>query len=521
MREIRLKLGQGIAGWVARERKTANVTSAYEDPRFHPEVDVRSGFRTRSVVAVPLTGREEELLGVLQVLNRRGGPFTEEDIDLLRAIAAQTAYAVENAHLAQRLLDQNQELEAARLRAERRRAELDLLYSLEQETAAATELEELLDSVIVQAAGRMRSEAGSVLLLDRNTGRLYFRGVAGSKAEQLKKISLEPGQGVVGWVAQNGEPLVVNHPGDDPRHDRNLASQIDFPAYALLAVPLVWNKRVIGAVEVLNPRPRSTGATGYDLEDLKVLTLIAGQVARAVTLTQERQAHIDTERLVVIGRMLTGVAHDLRNPMTAISGYAQLMAVEEEHDQREKRCDRILSQIDEMTAMIADLLAFARGDRRLNPGPIAVTKFAADVRDSLSLHCNPRGIQLTVEGSGGTAIIDAGRAKRIVYNLAKNAVDVLGKGGKLAIIITEAGGGMTIRVSDDGPGIPPSIQTNLFEPFVSAGKVNGTGLGLSIVQRFVDDQGGDIMVESSSEEGTTFVVRLPQAENGSVSQVSQ
>jgi signal transduction histidine kinase len=98
---------------------------------------------------------------------------------------------------------------------------------------------------------------------------------------------------------------------------------------------------------------------------------------------------------------------------------------------------------------------------------------------------------------------------------------VLGKGGKLAIIVTEAGGGMTIRVSDDGPGIPPSIQTNLFEPFVSAGKVNGTGLGLSIVQRFVDDQGGDIMVESSSEEGTTFVVRLPQAENSSVSQVSQ
>ena len=509
-REIRLPLGHGIAGWVAEHREPANVPDAYADPRFNPSVDAETGFRTRSVLAAPLTSRDGKLLGVLQVLNHRGGPFTAEDLGLLDAIAAQTAYAVENAHLAQQILDQNRELEAARQRAERRRAELDLLYQLEQETSASSNLDELLDSIIVRACERLRSEAGSVLLSDRDTGRLFFRGVSGSHKEDLKKMTLEPGEGIVGWVAQHGEPLVVNRPEDDPRHDREIAKKIEVPAQALLAVPLIWDQRVIGAVEVLNPKVRPSGAVAYDLEDLKVLTLIAGQVARAVTLTLERQAKIDIERLAIIGRMLAGVAHDLRNPMTAISGYAQLMAMESDADERQKRCDRILIQIDEMTAMIGDLLAFARGETQLNLTPIAVEQLAQDAREALGAHCSPRGISLDIAAKGGTVVVDVGRARRILYNLAKNAADVLSKGGKLTVALEEESGSLSMRVSDTGPGIPAEVQAHLFQPFVTSGKLNGTGLGLSIVKRFVDDHNGKIDVTSQPGVGTSFMVRLPK-----------
>jgi signal transduction histidine kinase len=509
-REIRLALGQGIAGWVAEHREPANVPDAYEDPRFNPSVDLETGFRTRSVLAAPLTSRDGKLLGVLQVLNHRGGPFSQEDLDLLDAIAAQTAYAVENANLAQLILDQNHELEAARQRAERRRAELDLLYQLEQETTASANLDELLDSIIVRACERLRSVAGSVLLSDRDTGRLYFRGVSGSAKDDLKKLTLEPGEGIVGWVAQHGEPLVVNRPEDDPRHDRNLARRIAVPAQALLAVPLIWDQKIIGAVEVLNPTARPGGAIAYDLEDLKVLTLIAGQVARAVALTRERQAKIDTERLAIIGRMLAGVAHDLRNPMTAISGYAQLMAMEADGNVRSERCTRILAQIDEMTAMIGDLLAFARGETQLNPTPVSVDQLAREAKDAIGAHCTPRGIALDIDAKGGTVVIDVGRTKRILYNLAKNAVDVLSKGGKLTVALEEHEGGLSMRVSDTGPGIPAEVQSRLFQPFVTSGKLNGTGLGLSIVKRFVDDHSGQIDVTSEPGVGTSFMVRLPR-----------
>ena len=108
--------------------------------------------------------------------------------------------------------------------------------------------------------------------------------------------------------------------------------------------------------------------------------------------------------------------------------------------------------------------------------------------------------------------MDVSRTKRILYNLAKNAVDVLTVGGRLEIDIDEQGGGLAVRVTDDGPGSPEEIRARLFDPFVTAGKANGTGLGLSIVKRFVDDHGGQIDVESRVGGGTAFTVRLPRVE---------
>ncbi len=509
VQEIRLHLGQGLAGWVAEHRKPLNIPDAYSDPRFDPTVDARSGFRTRSVAAAPVLNRAGELLGVLQVLNHEGGAFSEEDIGLLDAIAVQTAYAVENAQQAQLLIDQNRELEAARQRAERRRNELDLLYQLEQETSVSDNLDALLDSIIVRTCERLRSEAGSVLLSDERTGRLFFRGVMGEHQAALRQLALDPGEGIVGWAALHEQPVIVNRPEDDPRHDHDLAAKLQYPAKAVLAVPLIWDQHVIGAVEVLNPRARPTGATGYDLEDMKVLTVIAGQLARAVSLTRERQARMDTLRLAAIGRMLAGVAHDLRNPMTVISGYAQLMALEPDATDRQARSERILHQIDEMTAMIGDLLSFARGDTRLHCAEVEPQRLAEEIRETLLPQCEPRGIALEVQGRGGAIRADQGRIKRIVFNLAKNAVEVLKRGDALNVELAERQGDLRIRVVDNGPGIPEEIRARLFTPFVTSGKVHGTGLGLSIVKRFVDDHGGTIELESSHDKGTAFSVHIP------------
>lgn len=509
--EIRLKIGEGIAGHVAETRSPISIGDAYADPRFRREVDAETGFRTKTVAAAPVIDRSGHLLGVIQVLNKHGGEFNEEDMGLLETIAIQIAYAVENTRLSQNLLDQNRELEAARHRAERRRAELDLLYQLEQETTASDDLDGLLDSIILRVCDRLRSQAGSVLLLDQDTGRLFFRGVSGERKDQLKQLSLSPGQGVVGWVAERGEPLLVNRPEEDDRHSRDLAAKIDYPAEALLAVPLRWGDVVIGAVEVLNPRPRPTGAVGYDEEDLKVLTLIAAQVARAVALTRERQEKIGNDRLVYLGRMLAGVAHDLRNPMTVISGYTQIIAAEPNAEERRSRCERVLNQIDEMTAMIGDLLAFARGDTHLRPTDVDIEALGREIGENLAVQCEPRGITLEVVAEPGEVRIDLGRAKRIINNLAKNAVDVLSRNGELRIELAPKAGGLTLKVSDTGPGIPTRLRDVLFEPFVTANKDTGVGLGLSIVKRFVEDHGGRIEIESTAGKGTTFRVELPRA----------
>ena len=261
-REIRLSLGEGVAGWVAQHRKPVKVEEAYKDPIFNPRIDIETGFQTKNILAVPLLSRAGRLLGVLEVLNKISDSFSDDDVALVDTIAVQVAYAVENAHLEQQIIDQNKKLDMARQRADSRLAELDLLYQLEQEASACANLDELLDSIILRACNRLRSDAGAVLLSDVRTGRLYFRGISGTRKNDLRMVTLEPGEGVVGWVAKTGEPLVINHPENDSRCNVRLAQKVSYPVHAILAVPLIWDQKTIGAVEVLNPMPRDTGERG-------------------------------------------------------------------------------------------------------------------------------------------------------------------------------------------------------------------------------------------------------------------
>lgn len=506
--QLSLKIGEGIVGWVAKHRKAVNIADAYQDTRFNPAVDAMTGFITRSVAAVPLFTREEKLVGILEVLNHEGGPFSDSDLELLQVIGTQTAYSIENAHLEQTILDRNVELEAAKHRAEARQAELDLLYGLEQEATATDNLEQLLDSIVEQTCQRLHSEAGSVLLTDPRSNRLYFHGAAGKSKNVIKGYSLDPGEGVVGWVAHTGKAAIVSDPKDDPRHASELAETIQHPVTALIAVPLIWDGVTIGAIEVLNPTPPPEGTGRYGQEDLQVLTLIAGQVARAVALTREREVRQLNMRLAFLGRMLASVAHDLRNPMTVVSGYAQIMPHEHNAERRQDYADRMLKEIDVMTSMVSDLLAYVKGDTQLTLSPIDLQTLRKEMEDMLNAYCEPRGIHLHMEAQGSTVNLDLGRIKRILFNLGKNAIDALSVGGKISIRLTETAGTLSIQVSDNGPGIPPEILARLYEPFVTS-KKTGTGLGLSIVQRFVEDHHGTIEVRSDSTHGTTFEITLP------------
>ena len=208
--------------------------------------------------------------------------------------------------------------------------------------------------------------------------------------------------------------------------------------------------------------------------------------------------------------MLAGVAHDLRNPMTVISGFAQIMAAELDGSARQRRCERILNQIDEMSAMIGDLLAFARGDRVLHPAIIDLGVFVQDLEETLRAQCGPRDIELVIQAESGTIFVDVSRAKRILYNLTKNAVDALNRGGRLTVSLAVDGGGLRLRVEDTGPGMSSEVRARLFDPFFTAGKLPSTGLGLAIVKRFVDDHHGEIEVESTPGKGTVFTVSLPR-----------
>jgi GAF domain-containing protein len=364
--EIRLASGEGVAGWVAQTRELVNIPDAYADQRFQPAFDLRSGYRTTTILSVPMTGANGALVGVLQVLNKKSdGAFSRADEELLGALAGPAAIAIENARLYQSLLLQNLELSDARRDLERRQRELNALYEVEKDMSHALDLDDLLSRILAQAIGVLGAGAGSIALVEPD-GSLRFRTVQGPAAPRLIERTLPHGTGLIGWSIAHKTPVIVDNPGDDPRHALEVARESGVTPAHLMVAPLVDGEDVMGGIEIIDQRrqvrdSRSQIRGPWNEVDLRLLVLIAAQAASAIGLARRRSEQSKSDRLASIGRMLAGLLHDLKTPMTIISGYGQLMAASDDSAQREQYVEQIQRQFDLMAGMTREVLAFARG----------------------------------------------------------------------------------------------------------------------------------------------------------------
>ncbi|NVB83048.1 MAG: GAF domain-containing protein [Kofleriaceae bacterium] len=506
--EIRLDVGEGVAGWVAQTREIVNIPDAYADQRFQPSVDLKSGYRTRSVLSVPMLGAMGGLVGVLQVLNKHDGVFTNPDEELMSALASQAAIAIENARLYHSLVTQNQELSRARRDLERRQRELNALYEVEKELSAALDLDDLLSRILAQAITVLGGGAGSIALVEPD-GALRFRTVQGPAAPRLIERTLPHGTGLLGWSIAHKTPIIVDDPAADPRHAAEIAREAGVKPQHIMVAPLVDGEDVMGGIEIIDQR-RSVrdGETAWGDDDLKLLVLIAAQAASAIGLARRRSEQSNRDRLASIGRMLAGLLHDLKTPMTIISGYAQLMAASDEANQRETYVEQIQRQFDLMAGMTREVLAFARGDTDLVVRKVYVNRYTEELATQLGAATAGRGIDFEIEAKfDGVAYFDEQKLLRVFHNLTRNAVEAMPEGGKLRVAVDKVGDQLQWTVSDTGPGIPQELRGRLFELF-STGKKGGTGLGLAIVKKVVDDHHGTIAVESGPG-GTTFMIHIP------------
>ncbi|HEV7553996.1 MAG TPA: GAF domain-containing protein [Kofleriaceae bacterium] len=506
--EIRLEVGEGVAGWVAKAREVVNIPDAYADQRFQPSFDLKSGYRTRSILSVPMLGALGQLVGVLQVLNKHDGPFTTPDEELMTALASQAAIAIENARLYHSIVAQNHQLSRARRDLERRTRELDALYEVEKELSAALDLDDLLSRILAQAITVLNGGAGSIALVDPD-GSLRFSTVQGPAAPRLIERTLPHGTGLLGWSIAHRTPIVVDDPAKDPRHAADVAKEIGVSPQHMLVAPLIEGDDVIGGIEIIDQRRMirdGDGAWGDD--DLKLLTLIASRAAGAIGMARRRSEQSNRDRLASIGRMLAGLLHDLKTPMTIISGYSQLMAASDDAEQRDKYVEQIQRQFDLLTGMTREVLAFARGDTDLVVRKVYVNRFTEELTTQLGAATGGRGIDFEVEARyDGIAYFDEQKLLRVFHNLASNAIDAMPEGGHLTVSVELDGDELVWSVKDTGPGIPPEVHAKMFELFAT-GKKGGTGLGLAIVKKIVEDHHGSIRCDTGPS-GTTFVIRLP------------
>jgi signal transduction histidine kinase/putative methionine-R-sulfoxide reductase with GAF domain len=511
VRSIRVKSGQGLAGYVARTGRAIHVRDAYEDPRFNPEWDMLSGYRTRSILAAPMKNHLGKTIGVVQVLNKKRGDFTDDDADVLAALSTQAAVSIDNSRLFMSVTQKNLQLLDMTEQLEHRVRDLKLLFNLEHAMGRATSLEELFIAVLGEAMRACEARMGAVALRDQEerTGDLY---VIDERAKKMTRLPYPEDVGMIGWAIRNDEVLVSADAEKDPRRDEELDRRVgQGRAKTALVVPLEGEQGApMGAIAIYNKR----GAHPFSGEDRELLKLIAANASTAIRLQLSRDSLEREQRLTTIGRLLSSVVHDLKTPLTVIRGYVQLMEESGNAAERQKFAELILRQFDHIGAMQREVLEFARGEKRVLLRKVYVQKFFDDVRDQLEADLAKRGIELVVDiQEKGTARFDEGKILRVVHNLARNAAEAMaaGGGGKFVIKVTrdKTDRALVVSFSDTGPGIPKDIEHRLFQSFVTSGKRGGTGLGLAIVKKIADEHGGSITVQSTGR-GATFKLRLPQ-----------
>lgn len=234
------------------------------------------------------------------------------------------------------------------------------------------------------------------------------------------------------------------------------------------------------------------------------------------SLLKTQQELLEAERLATIGRMASSISHDLRHSLAAIVANAEFLCESRlTSDQREDLYQEVRTAVNSMTDLIDSLLEFSRTRESLRPSYGNVKETVDRVVQSIRTHPDFHGAQISVTQTGNSVgWFDSRKLERVLYNLLLNACEAVPpQTGRIEVSLREVANGVEIRVSDNGRGIPESIRTQLFEPFVSYGKENGTGLGLTVVQKIIQDHGGDVNVEKTSENGTVFRVVLPLASN--------
>lgn len=503
---IEVEVGKGIAGTVAQSGRSLRVDDAYDDPRFDRRWDTKLGYRTHSLLAAPLRDVKGTIIGVVQVLNKRGGgAFSADDQAFLEALTTPIAVIIANSKLSIRLQQANEKLSRAQEKLEARDRQRKLLLALEISMGRAATIEEIVLAALRESVRATGARAGSVVLVEANHDVSLF--TLGEKSDRLARRMLAAGEdvGFASRILAGGKLRKMS--GRSRLHapfERILRAEI----YSAMGEPLDHEGGVFGAIALYNKR----GASQFTPEDRGLLRSIAANFSTALELRRTRTKHQQAEHLGAIGRLLSGVIHDLKTPMSVISGYAQLMETEDVLAKRVQYGEHIRKQFELIQGMQREVLEYARGEKTILIRRVYLGPFLKNLEESIRPEAEALGVKLVVEAEDkGVARFDETRVTRALHNLMRNALEAIGstdRGGVLTVRAAREGESLVFSVSDDGPGIPPEIQAHLFESFVT-GKKGGTGLGLSNVKNAVAEHGGTVDVKTS-KKGTTFRLFFPQ-----------
>jgi signal transduction histidine kinase len=405
---------------------------------------------------------------------------------------------------------------------QQRNRELLALIEVGKSLAATLDLQELLRKVVQTARALLQADRASIMLLDETGETFTVAAATGWSTEDLEGVRTQSNEGIAGYVAATGEPVLLN--GDEDEGPKLLLRREVIRSGA--CVPIRTGGELLGVLTATNLKESGN----FRPHDLQLLLFLAGQAAVALhnarlyedslrayerlKHTQERM--VQAEKLKALGELSAGVAHDFSNLLGGILGHAQLMLRDIEDPRQRKRLLHIEQAARDGAETVERILEFTRKQpqRQLEPVDLntVVTDTIAMSRPRWENETRVYGTPIEVQVELADIPPVAGhpvKLREVLTNLLFNAVDAMPEGGAITVRTWEEAGTVNLSVADTGIGMADDVQSRIFDPFFSTKGTLGTGLGLSVAYGIVGQHGGHITVDSAPDQGSTFTVCFP------------
>jgi signal transduction histidine kinase len=498
--KLKLRVGEGITGWVARTGKPARIRDVTQDPRY---IAARRGVKSELAVPLEVNG---EVRGVINVDAERTDAFDADDQDLLAQLAVQAAKVIQNTWLYEQL----------RLKAHL----FESLASVSRTINSTLNLDEALRVITREACELMRVRMCSLMLLDESREWLDLRASYGAGEAYINKPRLSAEESLLGVVVRRKKPLQIANVQTTARY-QNVEVARNEGLVSLLSVPLIFSGQAIGTLSVYTAR-----LYNFSNEEIRILSALAELSAIAIEKARLYERIVDVEeqlrqneKLSALGLLAAEVAHEIRNPLTVMKLlYHSLNLKFPAGDPRAKDARIIDSKIEHLNKIVEQILAFARTtEPQFAPVNLngLIDELGLLVRHKLANQNVQllRQLQMDLPGVLG----DAPQLEQAFLNLILNAAEAMPNGGTLtiksrAIKLPRNNPQPThvaVEFKDTGKGMSEELRKRAFTAVLATTKAKGTGLGLAIVGRIIETHRGTLRLKSRIGHGTSITVILP------------
>jgi signal transduction histidine kinase len=498
------------------ERAVVHIPDIELDPEFQYQALSRAiGFR--SGLFVPML-REGVPLGVIVVARAEPGPFSDNEVELLKTFANQAVIAVENVRLFTELQARTSELT-------RSVDQLTALGEISQAVSSTLDVETVLQTIVSRASQLAGADGCAIYEYDDATEAFHIRATHNLDpvlVETLRAAPLRKGEGAMGRAAETREPTQVADiaaPGAYQSHIRDTLLGAGYRA--LLSVPLLREGEIIGSLSLNRHTPGE-----FPPEAIEVLKTFATQSALAIQNARLFREIADKSRQLEAAsrhksEFLANMSHELRTPLNAIIGFSEVL-VDRMFGELNEKQDEYLKDIyasgQHLLSLINDILDLSKVEAGRMELEATAFDLPSAIDNALILvreRATRRGITLgrTIDEHLGMIRGDARKVKQVLLNLLSNALKFTPEGGRIAVSAGVHDDVAEVSVTDTGVGIAPEDQEAVFEEFRQVGtadkKAEGTGLGLALSRKFIELHGGRIWVKSEVGTGSTFIFTLP------------